>query len=255
MDYPKNYMELIDKFAKQSECIDYIASIRWKNGFICHSCGSKDFWRSKKSIRICSNCRVQTRVLAGTLFQDTKLPLNLWFQMIWWFMGPKSGISALALKQNFGIGSYRTAWKILSKLRSCAIFPSRSLLLGDVEVDEIYLGGKNNKKLIGVAAEKRGDVTGRIRLKHLNRRDNENIHGFITENIIPGAKIISDRYKSYMSIVNKGYAHQAMKKPYSWEEVDGDDERLLPRVHHVSALLKRWYLTSVRPFLKPLEGR
>lgn len=157
-------------------------------------------------------------------------------------MGQKSGVSALALQQNFGIGSYRTAWKLLGKLRSCAVLPSRSPLSGEIEVDEAYLGGVNNKELIGIAAEKRGSATGRIRLKHLKARDNANIHGFITETIAPGSKIISDQYKSYYSIVEQGYAHLAMKKPYTWENVDGDDERLLPRVHRVAALLKRWYL-------------
>lgn len=113
-------------------------------------------------------------------------------------MGQKSGVSALALQQNFGIGSYRTAWKLLGKLRSCAVLPSRSLLSGEIEVDEAYLGGVNNKELIGIAAEKRGSATGRIRLKHLKARDNANI---------PGSKIISDQYKSYYSIVEQGYAH------------------------------------------------
>ena len=180
-------------------------------------------------------------MLAGTLFQDTKLPLNLWFQMIWWFVGPKNGASALALMQNFGIGSYRTSWKLLTKLRSCTVFPLREPLSGEVEVDEAFLGGKRNKEIIAVATEKRGKATGRIRLKHIKSRKRAEIQGFITKTISPGATIISDRHKSYSAIVKKGYFHDPQKKPYFWEEVDGDDDRLLPRVHRAVSLLKRWY--------------
>ena len=179
--------------------------------------------------------------MAGTLFQDTKLPLNLWFQMIWWFVGPKNGASALALMQNFGIGSYRTSWNLLTKLRSCTVFPLREPLAGDVEVDEAFLGGKNNKEIIAVAAERRGKSTGRIRLKHIKSREGSEIQGFIIEAIASGATIVSDRHKSYPTIVEKEYLHDPQKKPYFWEEADGDDDRLLPRVHRTVSLLKRWY--------------
>lgn len=157
-------------------------------------------------------------------------------------MGAKNGVSALALKQNFGIGSYRTAWALLGKLRSCCVLPSRSLLNGEVEVDQAFLGGAGHKEIIVIAAEKRGAATGRIRLKQLKNEKAVQIQKFITETVEPGSKIISDRHKSYCKIVEKGYSLEAMKKPYYWEEVDGDDDRLLPRVGRVATHLKRWYL-------------
>ena len=241
MDYPKSYQELVQQFSSQEACLDYIAAILWKEGFICPECGGKEFWKSKRLQWICSKCEYQVRVLAGTLFQDTKLPMTLWFQMIWWFVGPKNGASALALMQNFGIGSYRTSWALLGKLRSCTVLPMRQQLSGVVEVDEAFLGGTNNKEIIAVGAEKRGKATGRVRLKHIKSRQGSEIQNFITETIAPGSTIVSDRFKSYPAIVKKGYFHDPQKKPYFWEEVDGDDERLLPRVHRVVSLLKRWY--------------
>ncbi|MEI6806029.1 MAG: IS1595 family transposase [Myxococcaceae bacterium] len=241
MNHPKNYQELVQRLSTQEACLDYIASIRWPAGFVCPKCGCNEYWTSKQLQRICTKCKHQLRVLAGTLFQDTKLPLTLWFQMIWWFVGPKNGASALSLMQNFGIGSYRTSWMLLGKLRSCAVLPMRQALSGQVEVDEAFLGGKNNKEVIAVAAEKRGKATGRIRLKHLQSREGPEIQDFISQTIVPGSTIISDRFKSYPAIVKKGYLHDPQKKPYFWEEVDGDDERLLPRVHRVISLLKRWY--------------
>jgi hypothetical protein len=196
--------------------------------------------------------------LAGTLFQDTKLPLNLWFQMIWWFMGQKNGASALSLQQNFGIGSYRTSWSILKKLRLCAVLPTRSQLTGDVEVDQAFLGGVNGKEIILIAVEKRGLGSGRLRLKHAKSETAKEIQGFILDVVELGSNIISDRHKSYPTIVKKGYTREAMKKPYSWEDVDGDDDRLLPRVGRAAAHMKRWYLgtyhggmkiTEIQPYL------
>ena len=241
MEHPKNYQELVKQLATQEACLDYIAAIRWSDGFVCPECECPQFWKSQRLQWICAKCRRHTRVLAGTLFQDTKLPLTLWFQMIWWFVGPKNGASALSLMQNFGIGSYRTSWKLLGKLRSCTVLPMRQALSGVVEVDEAFLGGVKNKAVIVVAAEKRGKATGRIRVQHLKSREGAEIQHFITETIVPGSTIVSDRYKGYSAIVQKGYIHRPQKKPYSGEEVDGDDERLLPRVHRAVSLLKRWY--------------
>ncbi len=241
MDYPKNYRQLFARLATQQDCLDYIAAVRWKDGFVCPECESKRSWRTKRLQWVCVECKSQIRVLAGTLFQDTKLPLALWFQMIWWFVGPKNGASALALMQNFGIGSYRTSWTLLGKLRSCTVLPTRHPLSGAIEVDEAFLGGKNNKEIIAVAAEKRGKATGRIRLRHIKSREGPEIQNFIVETITIGSTIISDRYKGYSAIVKKGYLHEPQKKPYFWEEVDGNDERLLPRAHRVTSLLKRWF--------------
>jgi ISXO2-like transposase domain/Transposase zinc-ribbon domain len=258
MEYPKDYRDLIKRFGTQDACIDYIASIRWKDGFTCSSCGGHDFWRLKRLSWTCSKCETESRVLAGTLFQDTKLPLTLWFQMIWWFMGQKNGASALSLQQNFGIGSYRTSWSTLKKLRLCTVLPTRSQLTGDVEVDQAFLGGVNGKEIILIAAEKRGAGSGRIRLKHAKSETAKEVQGFILDVVELGSNIISDRHKSYPTIVEKGYTREAMKKPYSWENVDGDDDRLLPRVGRVAAHMKRWYLgtyhggmkiTEVQPYL------
>jgi hypothetical protein len=173
--------------------------------------------------------------------------------MIWWFMGPKNGASALSLQQNFGIGCYETCWQLLTKLRSCAVLPSRSKLTGEVEVDQAFLGGVNGKEIILIAAEKRGAATGRIRLKHAKTETAKEVQGFILEVIELGSKIISDRHKSYHTIVEKGYTLEAMKKPYSWEDVDGDDDRLLPRVGRVAAHMKRWYLGTYHGGMKIIE--
>lgn len=185
------------------------------------------------------------------MFQDTKLPLPLWFQLIWWFVGQKSGASALSLQSNFGVGSYKTAWLLLRKLRSCMVLSGRSFLSGKIEVDEAFIGGQNNKEIVMVATEIRGAATGRLRLRHIPTRTSAEIQNFILESIEPGSTIISDQYKGYIKIVEKGYEHEPQKKPYSWENASGDDDRLLPRAHRAISLIKRWYYGTYHGRIEP----
>lgn len=88
-------------------------------------------------------------------------------------------------------------------------------LSGVVEVDEAFLDCVNNKESIAVAAGKRGKATGRIRFQHIKSREGAEIQNCITETIVPGSTIVSDRYKGYPTIVEKGYIHSPQKTPYS----------------------------------------
>src|ERR1700722_9997317 len=110
----------------------------------------------------CRDCRHQTSVTAGTIFQDTRTSLRLWFQAMWWVVSQKNGVSALGLQRVLGLKSYETAWTWLHKLRRAMGRPGRDLLTGRIEVDETYLGGVEvgvlgrhieGKALIAVAAQ------------------------------------------------------------------------------------------------------
>lgn len=90
----------------------------------------------------CTACGHQTSVTAGTIFQDTRKPLRLWFQAIWAVTTQKNGASALAIQQILGLGSYETAWTWLHKLRHAMVRPGRDRLRGQVEVDETLMGGE-----------------------------------------------------------------------------------------------------------------
>ena len=94
---------------------------------------------------------MQVSVLAGTVFQDTHLALTVWFRAMWHITSQKNGVSALGLQRALGLGSYKTAWLILHKLRQAMVRPGREGLRGVVEVDETYWG----------AAES-GGATGRL---------------------------------------------------------------------------------------------
>ena len=183
--------------------------------------------------------------MAGTVFQDSKLPLTIWFRAMWQVTSQKNGISALGLQRVLGLGSYKTAWTLLHKLRRAMVRPGRERLRGVVEVDEAYWGGEESgvrgrqtedKALIAVAAEANGENIGRIRLQHIPNTDRATLHGFIQRSIEPGSTVVTDGLQAYREL--EGYVHDRQIQKHQASEA----EHLLPRVHRVISLLKRWLL-------------
>jgi transposase-like protein len=162
-----------DRFSTEEACRSYLVELRWPNGIICPACGSKEIWIKKPPLNRCASCRHDFSVTAGSLLADTHKPLRLWFEAIWNVTNQKSGASALGLQRTLGLGSYRTAWNWLHKLRRAMVRPGRDRLHGVVEVDEAFIGGSRpgkrgrgaaGKSLVLVAAEADGKKIGRIRM-------------------------------------------------------------------------------------------
>ena len=196
---------------------------------------------------MCTTCAQQVSITAGTIFQDTRAPLTLWFRAIWWVVSQKQGASALGLQRVLGLGSYRTAWTWLHKLRRAMVRPGRERLIGKVEVDETFVGGVEPhggrrhigpKALVAVAAEVRGPAIGRIRLRRVSDSSADSLLQFIQEAVEPGAVVITDGLQSYRGVPALGYGHDRRVLLGSGESA----EAVLPRVHRVASLLKRWLL-------------
>jgi len=91
--YPKNQPDLEKQFESEQDCRAYLEALRWPNGFLCSQCGGSEYWRMKTGVLECSACGHASSVIAGTVFQDTKLPLKTWFRAMWLMAGQKSGLS------------------------------------------------------------------------------------------------------------------------------------------------------------------
>jgi transposase-like protein len=168
----------------------------------------------------------------------------MWFRAAWHITSQKNGASAVSLQQELGLGSYITAWTWLHKLRRAMVRPGRDRLRGTVEVDEAYWGGEEedgngrltqDKALIAVAAEEDGKGIGRIRLRSIPDVTRASLHGFIAEVIEPGSTVRTDGWNAYMGL--EKYVHDRQVQSHRPE-----GEHLLPRVHRVVSLLKRWLL-------------
>lgn len=253
MKYPRNQMEFEAMFKNEQNCIDYIESIRWKHGFVCPICGSIRYWKKSKGRYECIDCGAECTFTNGTIFHKSTKPLLIWFHAIWWMVAQKNGVSAKGLQKILGLGSYQTAWTWLHKFRRLMILNGRNKLQGTVEVDEVLLGvkksgkrgrGAEGKSIIAVAVEINGRKTGRIRLAKIPNATSEALNRFIENNIEKSSKIVSDSWTGYAGLDKLGYEHKIQNLSMK----DGDEE-ILPNVHRIASLLKRWLLGTHQSYL------
>lgn len=253
-DYPRSVGEFLSWFGTDADCRDYLAWLRWPDGFVCDECGHVDGWRLADGRWECAACSHRTSVTAGTIFDRTRTPLTVWFHACWSFATAKDGISALGLQRTLQIGSYQTAWAMLHRLRSVLIRPGRELLSGQVEVDETYIGGeeaglaggraKGKKALVAVAVEvKAPKGFGRCRMRVIPDGSASTLHTFITDNVATGSTVITDGWSGYLGIDKSGYPHDRRSQRAA-KALGEDIGKLLPGVHRVASLAKRWLLST-----------
>ncbi len=247
-DYPRTLAEFEARFRTEEACRAYLAQLRWPEGFRCPVCGHEKAWPVRTVLLQCAGCGRQTSVTAGTIFQDTRTPLTTWFRAMWWVTTSKTGMSALGLQQVLGLGSYKTAWTWRHKLRRAMVRPGRERLAGRVEVDETYWGAEEagvrgrqlvDKVLIAVAVEQVGRRgLGRIRMRCVKDASAASLQAFVEEAIEPGSLVHTDGWLGYDRLEKRGYRHRiTFLKGRRESPAD-----LLPRVHRVVSLLKRWLL-------------
>jgi transposase-like protein len=244
-NFPKTILEFEKRFDSEEACLQYLFELRWPNGFQCPRCCSNEVWQTKRGLYLCKHCDYQVSITAGTIFHDTHKPLRLWFRAIWHVTSQKYGVSALGLKRVLGLGSYRTAWTWLHKLRVAMVRPGRERLSGILEVDETYIGGEKpgkrgrgaaGKALVLIMAEDDDGKIGRIRLSRIPDASSESLINAIKTSVEPGSTLHTDGWKGYETINNEGYSRSIIRD----EPRVGDT--LLPHAHRVASLLKRWLL-------------
>lgn len=253
-DYPRNLLEFEKRFSTEEFCRQYFMELRWPDGFQCPNCEGQKAWLTDRNLFHCRNCGMQTSIFTGTIFQDTKKPLQLWFKAVWHITNQKYGANALGLQRILGIGSYRTAWSWLHKLRQAMVRPGRDRLSGLVEIDETFIGGKrtgkrgrgsSGKELVMIAAQKDGRKIGRIRLQRIPDASGDSLEGAIKDNIELSSILQTDGWQGYNGIKRLGYAHEIIRQ----EAHVG--ENLLPKAHLVASLLKRWLLGTYQGAVRP----
>ncbi len=245
--FPTTLLEFEHWFRSEQACRDYLFRLRWPDGFRCPRCTHAQAWQSRRGLFHCGRCRADISLTAGTIFQGSKLPLRVWFRAVWWVTNQKSGVSALGLQRTLGLGSYETAWTCLHKLRRAMVRPGREQLSGKVEVDDTILGGRtrgkggwhDRKVLVAVAAEVRGDRIGRIRLQRVRNPSRESLSRFVRSAIAPGSELITDGAWGYDGLAELGYVHNPTVLRGKGDAVSS---LVLPRVHRIASLLKRWLL-------------
>lgn len=253
--YPTTMLEFEEWFSSEADCRAYLYEIRWPDGFVCPQCSHGKGWESNRELYVCASCGHQVSLTSGTVFHRTRKPLMLWFRAMWHVTNQKHGVSALGLQRALGLGSYRTAWTWLHKLRHAMVRPGRDRLHGVVEVDETYIGGARSgkrgrgaegKTLVMIAVEDKGTGIGRIRLQQIEDASGQSLTDAIKATIEPGSNIRTDGWRGYNSLKQHGYSHEIAGR--------GDcivGENLLPLAHRIASLLKRWLTGTHQGAVQP----
>lgn len=247
-DFPRTFREFVQKFPEEDTCAAYLEQLRWHNHFCCPACQIVgEPWHQTRGRLVCTTCRHQTSVTAGTIMDKTRTPLTTWFEAAWHLTTAKNGISAKTLERTLGI-SYRTAWAMLQRYRVAMVRSERGQLSGAIEIDETLIGGVEqggkrgrgtSKSIVVIAVEvKEPKGFGRIRMRHIPDSSGVQLNQFVSDVASKDAIIRTDGWTGYNGLGEHGYLHERTVLSSS-----GDPAHVaMPGVHRVASLLKRWIL-------------
>ena len=212
-DFPTSLGDFQRRYPDEAACAAWLFTTRWPAGFRCPACAHEKGWPhgGKPFTFECAACGKQTSVTAGTIMHGSKLPLTAWFWAAYLMATHSNGISALQLRNQLGLGSYKSAWLLCAKLRRAMVAPGRSALAGLAEVDETEIllrtkddpvaggGGRSHqgKMLVAGAVEVADGAPGRIRLAEITDFSAPSLHGFVAANVAPGTTIRTDGWSAY----------------------------------------------------------
>jgi transposase-like protein len=244
----KTLTDLMIAFRDPQTAIDHFKAIRWPNGPVCPYCAStKAYTLSRKNMHRCAGCRRNFSVTVGTIFEDTKLPLNVWFGAIWLITNHPKGIASTTLAKDLGI-TQKSAWFVLHRLRHAARTRSFNRpMTGQVEIDETYVGGKainrhksrsgtkggsSDKTPVIGAVERDGEVVAKV-LPVANKRT---MVEFVKDTVDPEAEMLAtDAHPVYQRL--EGYPNHQIVNHQAGEYRKGDAHT--NSIESVWALLKR----------------
>jgi hypothetical protein len=254
--------EFLQDYGTEAQCELALEAVRWPEGFRCPRCNGAAHCVVRDGVRKvlqCTTCRHQASLIAGTVFQGTKLPLTTWFLAIYLLSQAKTGLSALALKRQVGV-SYPTAWLLHHKLmQAMAAREERYVLEGKVQVDDAYLGGERTGGKAGRGSENKvpfvaavsltaDDRPLRVRLSPVPGFTLTAIAAWAQHYLAPGSTVFSDGLACFGAVTEAGCTHQptvmAGRKPkdvpeFRWiNTVVGNLKTSLSGCYHAFAFRK-----------------
>ena len=145
-----NVLGLLKAFPDEAACAQHLEHLRWPDGVTCPLCGgSEKIGRvaTRPGVYKCSDCKKQFSIRKGTIYEESRLPLQKWFVAAFLMSTSRKGISSHQLAREIGV-TQKTAWFVLGRLRKAAEQASHAAgtLPGPIEVDESYFGGREKKQ-------------------------------------------------------------------------------------------------------------
>ena len=261
--------EFRERFGTEEACRTALFEMRWREGLTCPACGGRGFCelRTRKLFQ-CNRCKRQVRLTAGTVFQDTKLPLTTWFAAIYHLTQSKSGISSVELGRRLGV-KQGTAWLMKHKLMRAmaAREAAKPKLAGRVEIDDAYLGGERPGGKRGRGAAGKTPVVAavettaerkprRLRLTVVKGFRKKEVEKLAKRDLAPGSNVVSDGLSCWPAVEKAGCPHfpivtgsgkrAASWTPFRWVNTTLGNIKtaIAGTYHHVSPKHAQSYLTS-----------
>jgi len=208
----KSKLELVRYYANEENCKKLLAQQRWPNGIACPHCGNAGKIYTTNRGYKCGDkdCHKKFTVITGTIFENTKIPLNKWFEAIFVISAHKKGISSHQLAKDIGV-SQKTAWFIEHRVREMLREKSPGLLGGIIECDETLIGGLEKNKHAhkrtpgtqGRSTKKKKAVAGilhrggEVRVTPVPDVSKESLQSFIYANVKKNSVMFTDTWKGY----------------------------------------------------------
>ncbi len=212
-----NLIDFFNRFSTEQVCRDYLEKARWDDEIACPKCGVIGNIYKYKDGKLfkCGACRKQFTVRVGTIFEDSKIPLQKWFLAIYLATSLKKGISSIQLSKYIGI-TQKSAWFMLHRIRHAIESGNfdKPQLSGDVEIDETYVGGKRRGSKRGRGGEHKSSIVGMVErdgdVRAVVTVDTKarTVAPLIRSNVSISATIHTDEYKVYNVLDRMGYDHQ-----------------------------------------------
>lgn len=198
--------EFQEKFPDDDSCLEYLAGIKWADGFKCPKCGNTKYCRgTRKFDRQCTCCKISFSPTSGTLFHRCKFSLKKAFYIVYYISTSKKGMSSTELSRKLALRQ-KTCWLFRQKVQKAMQSSKSNPMTGKVDVDETYIGGqdeqaigrsKGKKKLVVVAIEKKGKGISRMYAKEIQSASNKNLGTFMRDHIKTDAALRTDKWTGY----------------------------------------------------------
>lgn len=224
-----NLVDINTMFPTDEKCRELLTRLRWPEGVRCPRCNMAVVeLETEKTLYYCKDCDYQFSVTAGTIFNDSHLPLTKWFIATLLLCEAKKGMSACQIQRTLGIGSYKTAWYLCHRIRAAMAECDKPMLDGQLEMDETYIGGKARGMGKGHKANKRAVIgirqrNGELRLFHAKNITGRSLEKFLRDNAGENVDVLfTDEFNAYRGIAKRmGIKHKMVQHGIK-EYVRGD---------------------------------
>jgi transposase-like protein len=209
-------------YGTEEQCRAVVVASRWPKGFHCPGCGSqRHSLVTTRDLFQCSDCRLQTSPIAGTIFAATKLPLRTWFRALYHMTQSKKGISSIELGRRLGV-TQTTAWKIKHELKQVMLErDAAKQLTGRVEIDDAYLGGERAGGKRGRGAPGKTPFVAtvettpdgkpvRLKLRRVTSFCTHSIAAFAKASLAPDCTVVSDGLRCFGGVTQAGCSHEVI---------------------------------------------